>query len=173
MNKTELKNNINKYVESKNFKSIIYTLGVLFILFFVFQAGVVVGFKKASFHRDWGDNYEKNFGSRRGMPKFIKDNFSETPNAHGAIGKIIKVDFPNIIVLDKDQTEKSIIIDNNTNIIEMSDKVNKESLIVDKFIVVIGSPNTSGQIEAKLIRIIPSPEEMTGGNISVINTNNK
>ena len=80
MNKTELKNNINKYVESKNFKSIIYTLGVLFILFFVFQAGVVVGFKKASFHRDWGDNYEKNFGSRRGMPKFIKDNPYIHPN---------------------------------------------------------------------------------------------
>ena len=171
MNKIEFKNKVNKFIESRNFKRIIYAFGIFFILFFVFQAGMIVGFKKASFRHDWGSNYEKNFGPYRSIPKFIKDNFSETPNAHGAIGKIIKVDLPDIVVLDKDQTEKSIVIDDNTTIIEMTDKVNKESLAVDKFVVVIGNPNSSGQIEAKLIRIIPSPEEMTGGNTPIINTN--
>ena len=162
MNKEQIKNDIKKFVESNRFKKVIYIVGVIFILALVFQAGMVVGFKKASFGRDWGENYERNFGPRRGGFDFMKDNLREIPNAHGAIGKIIKVEFPNIVVLDKDQTEKAIIIKDDTSILERKDMLTKESLVVDKFIVVIGNPNDQGQIEAKVIRIIPSPSEMMG-----------
>ena len=93
-------------------------------------------------------------------PPFIGNDLKEMPNAHGAIGKIIKIEFPNIVVLDKDQTEKVVVIKDDTNILERRDKVTENSLVVDKFIIVIGNPNNQGQIEAKLIRIIPSPEEI-------------
>ena len=133
MNKVDIKNRINKFfTESKNFKRIIYIFGTLFILFFVFQAGMIVGFNKASFRHDWGDNYEKNFAPRNNAFQFIKNNFDETLNAHGAIGKIIKIDYPNIVVLDRDQTEKSIVIDENTNILERKDKVSKEDSLFNK-----------------------------------------
>jgi len=170
MNIEQIKNEIKKFAESKNFKKLIYVLGIIFILALVFQAGMIVGFKKASFSRDWGDNYERNFGPKREGPSFIRDNMKGIPNAHGAIGKIIKVEFPNIVVLDKDQTEKVIIIKDDTSILEKKEILQKESLTVDKFVVVIGNPNAEGQIEAKMIRIMPAPENMMGV-APVINTN--
>jgi hypothetical protein len=166
MNKEEIKNNINKFTESNNFKNIAFIFGGLFILFFVFQMGMMAGFRKASFSRDWGNNYERNFGPMHKAPPFFRDDIGGLPNAHGAIGKIIKVEYPNIVVLDKDQTEKIITINDQTNILERKEKVGKEVLIIDKYIIVIGSPNESGQIEAKLVRIIPSPEEMNKLNMS-------
>lgn len=171
MNKEEIKNNINKFTESNNFKNIAFIFGGLFILFFVFQMGMMAGFRKASFSRDWGNNYERNFGPMHKAPPFIGGDIGGLPNAHGAIGKIIKVEYPNIVVLDKDQTEKIVTINDQTNILERKEKVGKEVLVVDKYIIVIGSPNTSGQIEAKLIRIIPSPEEMIKLNMSEFNNN--
>lgn len=168
MNKSDLKNKINKFVESKNFKIGIYALGAIFILFFVFQAGMIAGYKKASFRHNWGDNYERNFGPEKRGPEFMRDNFGDMPNAHGAIGKIIKIEYPNIVVLDKDQTEKVVIINDNTSILERKEKVGKDFLALDKFIIVIGTPNDAGQIEAKLIRIIPSPEEIFNDDISRI-----
>jgi hypothetical protein len=169
MNKENLRNKINSIVESKKFKIAIYVLGAFFVLLFVFQAGMMVGFRKASFNHDWGNNYERNFGPNKKGPQFFEGDFGRMPNANGAIGKIIKVELPNIVVLDKDQTEKIIVINDNTDILERKDKIAKESLTIDKFIVVIGNPNTNGQIEAKLIRVIPSPEEMLKGDMSKIN----
>ena len=64
--------------------------------------------------------------------------------------------------------EKYLIL---PNILERKEKVGKETLTLDKYIIVIGSPNSSGQIEAKLIRIIPSPEEMVKLNMSEFNNN--
>lgn len=159
-NLKDIKDKINNFVESKNFTRAVYALGIIVVLFFVFQAGMVAGFKKASFNRDWGNNYEMNFGPRRINSPFMKDNLNSLSNAHGAIGKIIKIDLPNIIVLDKDQTEKNIIVSDDTSILEMNGKVTKDDLAVDKYVIVIGNPNKLGQIESKLIRIIPSPEEM-------------
>lgn len=168
MNKEEIKNKLNKFVDSKNFKKVIYVLGALFILSLVFQAGMIAGFRKAAFRHDWGNNYERNFGPMRKAPPFL-DDIKGAPNAHGAIGKIIKIEFPNIVVLDKDQTEKVIIINDSTSILERRDRITKDNLAIDKYIVVIGTPNQDGQIEAKLIRIIPSPEEMINGPTSMGN----
>ncbi len=172
MDKKEIKEKIKNFLESQNYKKFIYIIGGLFVIIFIFQLGMFAGFRKASFGHDWGDNYERNFGPKRPGPQFIKDDFGNLPNAHGAIGKIIKIEYPNVFVLDKDQTEKVIIIDENTNILERKDRVTKDSLAIDKYIVVIGNPNGSGQIEAKLIRIIPSPEEMIKLNMSDKNNNN-
>jgi len=168
----QIKNNIKELAGSKNFKKVIYAFGAIFILFFVFQMGMFAGFKKASFSNDWGNNYERNFGPMHNNPLLFKDNLREMPNAHGAIGKIIKVEYPNIVVLDKDQTEKVVIINDDTNILERKEKVAKESLVVDKFIIVIGDPNDQGQIEAKLIRIIPSPIDVIQSSMSEFNNNN-
>jgi hypothetical protein len=172
MNLNKIKDKIKKFLESKSYVKFMYIIGGFFILVFVFQIGMFAGYRKASFSRDWGNNYERNFGPNRPGPQIIKDNFGNLPNAHGAIGKIIKIEFPNIFVLDKDQTEKILIVDDNTNILERNEKVTSDSLAVDKYIVVIGTPNDSGQIEAKLIRIIPTPGEMMKINMSEFNNKN-
>ena len=92
----------------------LYIIGSIVIAILIFSAGVSVGFHKASFGRAWGDNYERNFGMMKERPVFGKDNF---PNAHGTIGKIIKIELPTIIVQDKDGIEKVVLIkDNDTKI---------------------------------------------------------
>jgi hypothetical protein len=159
--KGEIKNNIKKILESNNFKTFVYTLGVLFVIFLIFQVGMMAGFRKASFGRDWGDNYERNFGSPHRDPKMMGGelgDFGNLPNAHGAIGKIIKIELPTIIVLDeKDKTEKVVLINEKTEIRLMRDVMTSDKLKIDDHIIVIGAPNSSGQIEARLIRFLPAP----------------
>lgn len=163
MKKEEIKNKIKKIINSKTFKIVNYSLGILVIVFLIFQAGMIAGYRKVSFGRDWGDNYTKNFGSPHQSLRMKGQDFGDfrnMPNAHGAIGKIIKVEFPQIVVFDgKDQTEKVILIDDETEIRKMRDIVSKDELKLDEHIVVIGAPNETGQIEAKLIRFIPAPPE--------------
>jgi hypothetical protein len=144
--------NIKKFFESKMLFKILCGIGIVVIALLIFYAGVTVGFHKATFGRTWGENYERNFGFGPDHTLFDKDNF---PNANGAIGKIIKIELPTIIVTDKDNTEKVILLDTNTQIQEMKTNIATTDLKVDDFVIVIGSPNTQGQIEAKFIRVMP------------------
>jgi hypothetical protein len=154
----KIKESIKKAFESKKVLVVASIIGVLLVFSLIFQAGVSVGFRKASFGRDWGENYGRNFGmmrDNRGPIKggmMVPENF---PNAHGSAGKIIKIELPTVIVQDKDGTEKVILIKDDTSIRSMKEDISKDKLKVDDFIVVIGSPNSQGQIEAKLIRLMP------------------
>jgi len=153
---------LKKIFESKVLVGVLYGVGVVVVALLIFSAGVSVGFHKASFGRAWGDNYERNFGMSP-MPPFgaNEDTF---PNDHGAMGKIIKVELPTVIVQGQDQIEKVVLIKNDTKIQKARDNITSADLKVDDFIVVIGSPNDQGQIEAKFIRIMPSPDFLTNNN---------
>jgi hypothetical protein len=144
---------IKKVFESKVSTGVLIGIGVIIVAILIFSAGVSVGFHKASFGRAWGENYERNFGMRPDRPMFGRDNF---PNAHGATGKIIKVELPTIIVQDSNNLEKVILIKDDTKIQEMMTNIKAADLSVDDFVVVIGSPNDQGQVEAKFIRVMPA-----------------
>jgi hypothetical protein len=141
--------------ESKILVGILYGVGIVIVLALVFSAGISVGFHKASFDRTWSENYERNFGE---APPGIGFNFDSNnfPNANGAVGKIIKITLPTIIVTDKDNTEKVILIQDGTKLEKMRTEIKSTDLAVNDFVVVIGSPNTTGQIEAKFIRVMPA-----------------
>lgn len=153
-----IKEKIEKMFESKIFIGVLYGIGAMIILMIVFSFGVSFGSHRASFGKAWGENYERNFGRMSPPPFGLDSNNDNFPNAHGAIGKIIKIELPTLIVQDKDNTEKVILIKNDTKIQKMRASLLESDLHIDDFIVVVGSPNDVGQIEAKLIRIMPSPE---------------
>jgi len=146
--------------ESKVFVGVLYGIGIIVVLVLVFSAGISVGFHKASFGRAWGENYERNFGMMRdggfnpARGSMMDQNFY--PNAHGTIGKIINITSPTIIVADRDNTEKVVLINNDTKIQKMRTNITSADLVVDDFVVVIGSPNDQGQIVAKFIRVMPA-----------------
>lgn len=157
----EVKVEVKKVFKSKAFRVFLYCLGFIVVASFIFKAGVFVGFQKASFGRNWGDNYSRNFGMTPRGPRSMMEDFDNLPNPHGAIGKIVKIDESSVVVVDdKDKTEKVILINSDTKIFKMRESIMKENLAVGDFLVVIGNPNKDGQIEAKLIRLMPAPGDV-------------
>jgi len=150
---------IKKAFESKILVKILYVVGIVLIAMLIFSAGIVVGFRKASFGNSWGEHYKDNFGMRAfPRPDFRGGMMNNFPNANGAIGEIIKIELPTIIVRDKDNIEKVILIKDDTRIEKVRDEIKTTDLKISDFVVIIGTPNAQGQIEAKFIRIMPAPE---------------
>lgn len=147
---------IKNLLQSKKFRSILFGLVIIVIVLVIFQAGIFVGYYKASFSYRWGNNYHQTFGAReRNMPMMgmFRGGFA---NPHGASGKIIKIVLPNVIVEDQDDVEKSVLITDDTEIREFRNLIKPEDLKVNDFIIVIGSPNDDGEIQARLIRLMPA-----------------
>jgi hypothetical protein len=86
-----------------------------------------------------------------------EDMFSELPSSHGVAGKVVSVALPNIVVLDRDGTEKTIVTTDKTIARRFRDTLALKDITVDDFVVAIGEPNEASQIEARLIRLLPEP----------------
>ncbi len=144
----------NKFFHSKVFQRFFFSIAGLIILLLVFGLGMAVGFRKANFSYRWGENYHRNFGGPRNG---FFQNFSgkDFIGSHGVFGQIIKIELPNIIINGDNNTEKIIVLKNDTVINFFRDTITPNDLKVGDNIVAIGSPNDAGQIEAKLIRIMP------------------
>ena len=148
--------NFKEFFQSKKFTKTLFGAGVAIAVLFVFQAGIFVGYKKASFSHRWGDNYHRTFGERKHKGVFYKGALQKDfSGAHGAIGKIISLDFPSFVIEDSDNTEKIALISGKTVIRRFRETINTADLKVDDFVVIIGSPDDQGRIEARLIRIMP------------------
>jgi hypothetical protein len=160
-----MKERIFNFFKKIDLKIITKIIGIFIIIIIIFEIGVFVGFYKASFGKDWSNNYKDNFiGVGKGpkqMQKMRMLDFKDAPNANGAIGRIIKKDSAEIVVVDeKDMMEKIVVVDKKTNIMKMKKIISFEDLSIDDFVIILGKPNSSGKIEAKLIRLIPNPELM-------------
>ncbi len=163
-------NKFSRFFQSKKIKITLLALGALMILLFVFQAGMIVGFRKADFSFKWGENYHRNFGGPPGgfLGGFIKDDFlgRDFMAGHGVFGQIIKIDastdseqIASLVIKGSDNVEKIVLVKKDTAINRFQEKIKVADLKIDDQIVVIGDPNDSGQIEAKLIRIMSALPE--------------
>lgn len=146
----------NKLFQSKTFKRILFGVLAFVVLLLVFQAGMLVGFRKANFSYLWGENYHRNFAGPRGgfMDDMRGRDFIESA---GVFGQIIKIDGQNIIIRGKDNVEKIVLVKKDSIIRRFRDTLQLLDLEVDDSLVVIGEPNEAGQIKAKLIRVMPPP----------------
>lgn len=150
----------NKYFfaswRTKTFKIALLAIAALIILLFVFKVGVFVGYKKAQYSYRWGENYHRNFaGPQGGFFGDFRRGFGDKDfiNSHGTFGLIIKIDGSTLVIKGKDDVEKTVLISDKTEISNHRETVRASELKVDDQVVVIGSPNEQGQIEAKLIRL--------------------
>lgn len=150
--------NFKDFFQSKKFTKTLYAIGAVIAVLFIFQAGVFVGYKKASFSHRWGDNYHRTFGERDHKGLFFKGALQKDfSSAHGAMGKIISLDFPSFVIESSDNTEKIALISDKTVVRRFRETINPSDLNIDDFVVVIGSPDDQGRIGARLIRLMPSP----------------
>lgn len=139
-------------------RKILIGLGIAIVALLIFQAGMMVGYHKARFAGNFGNNFERNFLGPRdhGMGMMFG---KKMPGGHGAVGKIINIALPELTIAGPDNLEKTISIGTSTLVRRFQDETQASTLKVGEFVVVIGNPTTAGQIEAKLIRVLPTPPE--------------
>lgn len=151
--------NLKEFAQSKTFQGVLIGLGVAIVALLIFQAGMLVGYRKAAFSYRMGDNYYRAFGDRGPRPFQLPlgGGFAE---AYSAIGKVVSVSLPTIVVVGPDEIEKVILIGEDTQIRRFDQTIEAGDLKVGDFTVILGSPNDDSQIEAKLIRLLPPPPDV-------------
>jgi hypothetical protein len=150
--------NIQEFWKRPLDKKFVYAVIALVAALLIFKVGVSVGYHKASFSYRSGDAYYRMFdkGPRMGMmgQTFFRDDFS---SAHGAVGKIVSVSLPTFVVASPDNIEKTVIIGDDTIVRMFRGVVDSKKIAVDDFALVLGTPDDTGRIGAKFIRLMPYP----------------
>ena len=133
-----------------------FSLGGIIIALVIFWAGMVVGFRKASFSYEWGRGYYQNFAGGRGPLMMIHNRSGALIGSHGAAGVVLSISQSGVVVQGRDGIERSIAIASSTIIRQGDTSVTIGDLHQNDHVIIIGDPNQSGQIVARFIRIIPS-----------------
>ncbi|MDE1924631.1 MAG: hypothetical protein KGH79_00400 [Patescibacteria group bacterium] len=154
------------YLFVKNSKWIFWGIGALVTLLLVFRAGVVVGFHEAL----------SSHGLGRRPPQsepFGLSLFGGTIPGHGAVGSIATVTLPTLIIQTRDGMMEKIGITSATAINdENGQPLAPSELKAGDMVIIIGEPgntgdmNSEGEIDARLIRVLPPPPaglELPGG----------
>ncbi len=149
----------NKEKKSDILKWAVIALSGFVVILLSVGLGIWIGGERARFSYRWADNYHKNFGGPKEgffmeMRRFPQDNFM---SGHGEFGTIIKINGSEIMIKGRDNMEKFVLAKNDTVVKSAKADIKLRDLKVNDFIVVIGSPNDVGQIEAKIIRVLPLP----------------
>ena len=165
---------MKEFFASKRFRIAIGSLGAVIVMLASFAAGVAVGFHKAKYSYEWGNNYERNFvkgfasgrddgrsGSRGGMMQgggmmggFGFSSGGDLRNAHGISGTILSVSGNAVVVTDRGGKENTVAIDGRTVIKDGRDTVSASSLTAGEQVVIVGNPGSTGVVNADLIRIV-------------------
>ena len=147
---------LQPFFKSKVFTGVLIGIGVAIGALLLFNLGMFVGYQKAGFSYRWSENYHRNFAGP-------KDGFMEEMNgqnfidSHGIVGQIIKIEDGSLILKGQDGVEKIISLSTDTTIHRFRESIKESDLQMNDLIVVIGDPDNSGKIAAKLIRVLPPP----------------
>ena len=148
-----MKTKLQGFLKSTMFTRTLYSLGAILLMLAIFQAGVFVGFHKATFAHQFGERYYRGFdGGDRGkfgMP------FRGLPDAHGATGKILSVEIDLLVIEGPEGIEKSVRLKGDTELRRFRDRIKVADLRVGDIAVVIGEPNENGEIDARFVRLLP------------------
>lgn len=142
--------------QSNSFRKILIGVGIAVLVLLVFQAGVMVGFRKASFSFRGGDNFYRAFGEDRRGP-FPGMMHGEFPGANGSVGKVLSIALPTLVVEDGNAVEKTILLNEKTIIRKGRATLKPSDIRANDLLVVLGKPNDNAQIEATLVRLLPPP----------------
>jgi hypothetical protein len=150
---------MTKYLQNPKTKVTVTIIIALIIIIVAFECGAQYGFRKASFVNTW------NSGIGRGMhdPRFMFAPFSkrnDDARPNGIVGEIVSLQLPSIMIKGKTTAEEVIIVNPQTIIHKMRDVATTTDLKIGDTIVVIGKPNTDGQIQASFVRILPQGTNM-------------
>lgn len=153
---SEEKQSTDKKINRDTLKWVVIGLAGFAVVILIFGAGMFVGGMKAKFSYRWAENYHRNFaGPREGFFSKLREfPTRDFISGHGSFGEVIEIKDKEFVIKSRENIEKVIVIKDDT-IITKGRKRIKDGLAVGDNVVIIGSPNDEGKIEAKMIRIIP------------------
>lgn len=123
----------------------------------IFQAGFFVGYHKASFINNWDNRYLGNSKyPRSAYSPFMMMRRGDEINPHGALGQIISINLPKLMVKGPNRAEITASINSDTSIRRMREEASSSDLTIGQNVIIIGEPSNDGEIDAKLIRILPT-----------------
>jgi len=149
------KETVSKKIDTKK-HNFIKGLIIALLFVFVFNLGISVGREMERFACNWTASYHKNFGGpQNGFIDAWKNQPPDMINSRGIFGKIIQINGDSLVVQSQDNKEVVVAVASDTVVTRLRDQLDKGALKLNDFLVVIGNPDTNGQITAKLIRILP------------------
>lgn len=150
--------NIHDFFQSKKITQLLWVVVVCVMCMVIFTLGTLVGFRKARFSYQWGENYHRTFaGPRNG---FLRDfSGKDFIGSNGIFGQIMKIDDSKLILKGRDDVENIVSVKENTTMKRFGDIIHIHDMAPNDYVVVIGDPNDLGQIEAKFIRVMPPPRQ--------------
>ena len=147
-----------EFTQSKHFSKIIYTIGGLLIALIIFQAGIFVGYRNAAFSINWDKAHYGNARDPRSIfAPFGRD--ADDMNPHGAIGEVISIKLPLVMIKGQSGNDAIVLIDSTTSIRSMRNQASTSDIKIGDQIVTVGTPDDQGQIHATLIRIMPQSSD--------------
>lgn len=125
-------------------------LGSLTLAVLVFAAGFAAGRWSASSFGPFARVQQREFNFRSG---------------HGAIGMIQTIDGQKITIQSRDGKLETILVNNDTKFDKNFQQISFSDLKLNDTIVVIGSPNDEGEINARLVGLVdPGTFRLPGKN---------
>ncbi|NTU99234.1 hypothetical protein HGA64_04505 [Candidatus Falkowbacteria bacterium] len=159
--------NKQEFFQSKQFKSGVIALAIIFLCLASFKAGMIIGYRKAGFSFRWSDNYHRNFvgpfdgnpGRQlpvRGMGGMMRP-FDDRMfmQSGGVAGFILTINNQKLTVENPFGEEQSVLVSDKTVVKKFRENIKASDLKPDDFVTVVGEPNKNGEIEARLIRVMP------------------
>lgn len=126
-------------------------LGVLLIAIGIFLAGELVKYRSVSFSSRWAGYGHRVLAGSSGFLGSIPGR--GMIRGHSALGSIARIDGSSVAIKTRDGSEKIVIVSLVT-VIRRSDRmIALSDLHPGDRIAVVGSPDTSGAIDAKFIRV--------------------
>jgi hypothetical protein len=132
---------------------IIVVIAGLIMIIATFEAGRSFGLHEARRVGEWGENYARNFGRPTG-PGFGAR--APLPGGHGAEGTITDVTLPTFRIVDENHPEETVRVSDGTLIRGSKGNVASTTLATGQNVIILGTPDSQGVINAKFIRITPS-----------------
>lgn len=150
----------NDFFKLPNTKILFWTLcGVLAILI-AYGLGILVGYRRAIFAADFGERYYRTmYGNPMGQPMIGAMGYGPL-TMHGVAGEVIDISTGTIVVKDANGDEESVLVMSNTPIREMNNDITAGDIVPNDQIVVIGQPDTGGQVEARFIRVFETSSSL-------------
>lgn len=151
-------------LKSKTARLALIVGGVIIIILGSFGFGMYIGEKKESFEYKWGENYGRLFGEP--MSGFFPPPIGGGPagagmHAFGNGGIVLKVGSDTLAIRGENNNEKVVVVSSSTAIRKLAGDIKLSDINPGDAVVIIGHPDSSGQIQAQFIRVFPPQNSST------------